>query len=295
MNVDQTNKWAARIRSSWQTSICGIIECGRLLAEAKASLPHGQFKAMVKKKLPFSCRTAEMLMKIAADQRLTNANHGSHLPLSWRTLYELTKLSDQQFEQGIADGTIHPEMRRKDIAHKSGSAAGNEWFTPRRWIERARKVLGTIDCDPASCARAQETVQANVWYDEGRDGLAHPWHGNIWLNPPYDRSLIKKFLAKLGSEFQSGRVRQAIVLTDNRTDTDWFHALAVISSAVAFTNGRVDFHNSSGPGSPKNGSVLFYIGDNLEAFTQAFADSCLILRSPTTASVISLPAYKKAA
>jgi hypothetical protein len=33
-------------------------------------------------------------MVIAQHRVLANANHGSHLPPSWRTLYELTKLDD---------------------------------------------------------------------------------------------------------------------------------------------------------------------------------------------------------
>ena len=36
--------------------------------------------------LPFEARTAQMLMKVAADERLTNANLGSHLPLRDRRI-----------------------------------------------------------------------------------------------------------------------------------------------------------------------------------------------------------------
>jgi hypothetical protein len=54
-----------------------------------------------------------MYMAIASDQRLRN--HGAVLPPSWRTLYELTRLSDEAFEERIADGTIHPGMERADV------------------------------------------------------------------------------------------------------------------------------------------------------------------------------------
>jgi hypothetical protein len=55
------------------------------------------------------------------------------MPSSWGTLYALTQLSDEQFAAGIADGTINPDMRRKDVARlqgkpdrpKSDSACGN--------------------------------------------------------------------------------------------------------------------------------------------------------------------------
>jgi hypothetical protein len=49
---------------------------------------------------------------------LTNVSQGKHLPPSWTTLYELTKLDDDTFERKLRDGTIHPGMRRKDVAHR---------------------------------------------------------------------------------------------------------------------------------------------------------------------------------
>jgi hypothetical protein len=56
-------------------------------------------------------------MAIAADARLRNPTHMSHLPHSWGTLYELTRLDDQDFEALLGDGTINPEMTRADLVH----------------------------------------------------------------------------------------------------------------------------------------------------------------------------------
>jgi len=41
------------------------------------------------------------------------------LPPSWTTLYELTKLDDDTLERKLRDGTIHPGMRRKDVAREN--------------------------------------------------------------------------------------------------------------------------------------------------------------------------------
>jgi hypothetical protein len=71
---------------------------------------------MVQHDLPFSERTAQMLMAIAADQRLRKANHGSFLPPSWRTLYEISCLNDEDFALGIADGIIKADMERNDLS-----------------------------------------------------------------------------------------------------------------------------------------------------------------------------------
>ena len=64
---------------------------------------------MIEQELPFKARTAQMLMAVARDERLTNAHHGSLLPPSWKTLYELTKLSDDVFAAKLADGSVHPD------------------------------------------------------------------------------------------------------------------------------------------------------------------------------------------
>lgn len=111
-----SSAWATRISACWQASFKAILEVGRLLAEAKAALPHGEFGHMIERDLPFSSSTANRLMTIAADERISNPAHVQHMPTSWGTLYEITKLDDAQFEQKIKDGTIKPDMMRRDIA-----------------------------------------------------------------------------------------------------------------------------------------------------------------------------------
>ncbi len=110
------DEFAERITASWRKSVEAIIEVGRLLTHAKAQLDHGEFASMIDAKLPFGPRTARRLMAIGRDQRLTNRTHVSVLPNSWGTLYELTKLDDTEFTTRIADGTIHPDMERKDVS-----------------------------------------------------------------------------------------------------------------------------------------------------------------------------------
>jgi N6-adenosine-specific RNA methylase IME4 len=109
------SQWAAQISAAWRSTVESIIECGRLLVAAKTGLPHGQFEKMVERDLPFGASTARRLMAIANDKRITKRAHGLYLPPSWRTLYELTRLPDVAFLQKIADGTINPEMERRDV------------------------------------------------------------------------------------------------------------------------------------------------------------------------------------
>jgi len=114
----ERTQWAIRISAAWQKSVDSIIETGRLLLAAKADpkMQHGEWGTMVESDLPFNRHTAHKLMQIAGDKRLTNVSQGKHLPPSWTTLYELTKLDDATFDQKLRDGSINPEMQRKDVA-----------------------------------------------------------------------------------------------------------------------------------------------------------------------------------
>jgi len=116
-------QWVERIGGVWdvsaQEAIGAWLQIGRDLIAAKDDLEHGEFLAMIEQDLPFGKRSAQMLMKIASDQRIShtnrNTNHGALLPASWRTLYELTRLEDAEFDQLIADGVIRPDMERKEV------------------------------------------------------------------------------------------------------------------------------------------------------------------------------------
>ena len=122
--------WADQIRARHQATVEGFLDVGRLLIEAKAALPHGEFEAMVESDLPFGARTAQRLMAIASHPILTRATHVSVLPAAWGTLYELTKLPDDIIEAALADGSITPRMERKDVARLLPAKAPRQIETP---------------------------------------------------------------------------------------------------------------------------------------------------------------------
>jgi N6-adenosine-specific RNA methylase IME4 len=147
---DEARQWAERITACWRASVTAIVDVGRLLMDAKAALPHGSFGQMIELDLPFTARTAQMLMAIAADPRLTNPKHVSHLPASWGTLYEISKLDDRQFNDAIADGTIKPDMDRRDIAqgNKQAARARREVDLAEKQRALPTKKYGVIYADP---------------------------------------------------------------------------------------------------------------------------------------------------
>ncbi|MBQ3444328.1 MAG: DUF3102 domain-containing protein [Selenomonadaceae bacterium] len=145
----------------------------------------------------------------------------------------------------------------------------NEWYTPAEYIEAARRVMKGIDLDPASCAIANEVVRADKFFSLEEDGLKQDWRGRIWLNPPYSRELISKFVDKLlASDFEA-----AIVLTDAATETSWFSKLAQKAAVICFATRRIKFlrpDGSPGNGNPTRGSAFFYFGIKPDKFCELF-------------------------
>jgi hypothetical protein len=150
-----------------------------------------------------------------------------------------------------------------------------ERYTPPRYIELARKVLGTIDIDPASHRVPQKWIQAKQYFTVETDGLKRQWRGSTWLNPPYHRDLLPAFVNKLVTEIDAGRVAQAIMLTNNCTETRWFRVAMRASSSMCFHDGRISFLQPRGTeavamGLPTQGQVFFYYGENPERFDDVF-------------------------
>jgi hypothetical protein len=109
-------KYARRITNCQRKSIQSIVECGRLLIAAKDELKHGEFLRMIENNLPFKRSTAQALMKIASDGRITKYQHAGCLPTHCSTLVKLTQLPDAAFEARIVDGRIHPGLERRPAA-----------------------------------------------------------------------------------------------------------------------------------------------------------------------------------
>lgn len=58
----------------------------------------------------------------------------------------------------------------------------DRWLTPIAII----RALGTFDLDPCAAPGHETAVERWTPEDVG-DGLSLPWHGRVWLNPPYGR------------------------------------------------------------------------------------------------------------
>jgi len=139
----------------------------------------------------------------------------------------------------------------------------DEWYTPK-WIIDS---LGSFDLDP--CAPEHKlwpTAKRHITASE--DGLAQVWGGDrVWLNPPYSRPLIERFVRKMVKH------NNGIALLFNRCDSKMFQDLIFPNAtAILFVRGRIKFYRADGTrgDSPGCGSVLVSFGEgNAEALEKS--------------------------
>lgn len=159
-----------------------------------------------------------------------------------------------------------------------GKLTGNvENYTRTEEIEMVRSVLGEIDLDPASCKFAQKVIKAKKYYTEKTNGLDKPWHGKVFLNPPYGMPLIRHFTDKLIEQLPN--IDAAILLTNDQTDTAWWQKCAKESDLICMPSGRISFYTpDKEKTSPTNGQTFFYYGDNENKFGKVFSKKGLIVK-----------------
>lgn len=61
----------------------------------------------------------------------------------------------------------------------------DERYTPR-WVFDGLGLM--FDLDPAAPIEGGDCVPARQRFTRLNDGLAHEWHGLVWLNPPFSES-----------------------------------------------------------------------------------------------------------
>lgn len=211
------------------------------------------------------------------------------LGLSGKKVHEARKIRDA-YTPDVIDELVESanfqdrEITRKEFvqqkAHVSFNGGENEWYTPRHFIDAARRVMGGIDVDPASNPQAQEWIGAGRYFTKDDSGLVAEWRGAVWMNPPYAQPLIGQFCDKVCVEYQAGRTTQSIVLVNNGTETKWGQQLLSAASAVCFPSGRIKFIDQNGQpsGAPLQGQMFVYLGQQPELFAREFAAFGTVLR-----------------
>ena len=240
-----------------------------------------------------SARQVERAKNIKADgiPDLVSAVRAGDIAV--RRAEEVSKLEPELQREVVArvqDGEKASEVVREikggdNLAYTLSNS--NEWYTPALYVDAARKLMGGIDLDPASCEQANEIVNASTFYTKEDDGFSKAWRGRVWMNPPYGVvdgvSNVSRWSSKLIESYKSGEVTSAVFLLNSLTSASWFEPL--FDHSICFVRRRIRFISPSGKkNSPPHGNVIVYLGKDVAGFVDCFTQFGRI--------VLSVPSLK---
>src|SRR5215207_223852 len=142
----------------------------------------------------------------------------------------------------------HPKPPRLAVHFSSKTV---EWPTPQDFFDQMSAEFGPFDLDP--CA-TPENAKCARYFTRADDGLAQPWSGRVFLNPPYGRD-IGRWMAKAWESVQAN-AELVVCLVPARTDTAWWHEWAE-RGEVRFLRGRLRFGDAS-TGAPFPSVVIVF-------------------------------------
>ena len=143
-------------------------------------------------------------------------------------------------------------------AWEPSTGASDEWYTPAYIFE----ALGVrFDLDVSAPTGGGPFVPSDRHITPEQCGLASPWNGFVWMNPPFGgRNGLVPWLQKF---FRHGN---GIALTPDRTSAPWWQDANQKADATLFIAGKVKFIRPDGSvgRSPGTGTTLFAAGDRAE-------------------------------
>ena len=143
-------------------------------------------------------------------------------------------------------------------------------YTPEWVLDLAKRALGgVIDLDP--CADPERRVPARRHFTLADDGLSEPWHGTVWLNPPYSDTTA--WLRHLHVYLTAGKITAAIALLPVSVLGNKGAVPIINSACTAYTvlEGRLTFLDQEykpHKGALAMSSVLLYFGADPDRFLQ---------------------------
>ena len=142
--------------------------------------------------------------------------------------------------------------------HEPNTGATDEWYTPPGLLAALNETYDLDPCSPGS----EHWVPAVRVYTKQDNGLEQPWHGFVFMNPPFGgRNAHVPWLEKF---LKHGN---GIAVVRAYTSAGWFHQWATKADAMLFPRGKTKFVRPDGSigKSPGHGVVLLGVGDRAKA------------------------------
>ena len=161
------------------------------------------------------------------------------------------------------------------MEHEPTIGASDDWYTPADMLEAIGETFDLDPCAPEH-GRAYYSVKAAKEYTTEHDGLAQPWDGFVFMNPPFGGRngyvpWLEKFLAH----------GNGIAIVRAYTSSAWFHDHAVKADVMCFPRGKTKFVRPDGSigKAPGSGIVLLGVGPR----------ACAALKRANLGLCITLP------
>jgi hypothetical protein len=150
------------------------------------------------------------------------------------------------------------------IAHLQSVPKSVVWCTPPEIFAGLRKGgIEMFDLDPAHPGRDNPhcVVPARQVYTEADNGLIRPWHGLVFLNPPFGKPR-RRHVPFLKLFFAHGN---GVAICNALTSSDWWHEWIVPNAQVlVFPEGKTKFidpYTGKRGEEPANGVALLGVGE----------------------------------
>ena len=148
----------------------------------------------------------------------------------------------------------------------------HEWYTPQWVIDKSLRVLGgSIDLDPCSSEKANETVGASRIFTAAGDGLDQSWEParTIFLNPPsggrgqYNkpRQFWNKLMShRMDSPYFTGAIYVAFSMEQLQTTQSDHCVEALTDFTLCIPSKRIRFVSPEGEkNSPTHGNAIVMV------------------------------------
>ena len=136
------------------------------------------------------------------------------------------------------------EEAEKDMTKRVWEAGQTHWNSKADW-ETPPDLFAALDAefhfDIDVCATSENT-KCERYYAPDDDAFFWPWTGTCWMNPPYSRGQIGRWMQRAFEESQKDGCR-VVALVHARTDTRWFQAYGLRAVELRFIADRLRFHH----------------------------------------------------
>lgn len=123
-----------------------------------------------------------------------------------------------------------------DVDDKPHGWTSDKWATPWPVLRDLEAKYGAFDLDP--CCEPH-TAKAPTFYTIEDNGLAKPWFGNVYVNPPF--SDVRPWCERAIEATSTSEAKLVVMLLPCATDTGWFHEVVWPHAELHFIRGRVRF------------------------------------------------------